>query len=286
MNLKSLADRAAGFLLTRILLRALKKDRQHLNKDMSASIAFFGFLSMFPLILAVIAVGSRFLDSDAVRSYLYDVIVQTMPGSASFISENIDTLVRLRGSMTAASVVVLFWSASKMVGAITRGLNHTLEVGCDYAFFLSSLRSFCLTLTVPFLLFVSAAASPVAEVLATSDLIRVSDTHRDLIEFAAGQLTSFVIAFLVISTIYVLIPYHRPNWPSLLWGTLVATILYEVGKKGFLLYVSNATHFAAVYGSLSSMIVLLVWLYFSARFLLFGAEVVAALEVDKTKELE
>jgi membrane protein len=286
MNVKSLADKASGFPLTRIFLRAYKKDRQHLNKDMSASIAFFGFLSMFPLILAAIAVGSQFLDSDAVRSYLDNVIVQTMPGSASFMSENIDALVRLRGPMTVASIVVLFWSASKMVGAITRGLNHTLEISLDYVFVLSSLRNFCLTLAVSILLLVSAGASPVAEVLTASDLIRTGDTLRNLIEFTAGQLTSFVIAFLVIGTIYALIPYHRPAWPSLLWGALVATIMYELGKAGFLLYIGNATHFKAVYGSLSSIIVLLIWLYFSARFLLFGAEVVAVLEEDKSKGLE
>ena len=133
---------------------------------------------------------------------------------------------------------------------------------------------------------IRSAASPVAEVLTAFDLIQPSDTLRNLFEFTAGQLTSFVIAFLVIGTIYALIPYHRPGWPSLLLGTLVATIMYELGKAGFLLYIGTATHFKAVYGSLSSMIVLLIWLYFSARFLLFGAEVVAVLEEDKTKELE
>lgn len=269
-----------------MLVRAYKLSGQHFHKDMSASIAFFSFLSIFPLILAVIAVGSRFLDSVAVRSYLDDVIVETMPGSASFMLENIDTLVRLRGPVTAASIVVLFWSASKMVGAISRGINHTLEIRHDYTFLLSSVRNFCLTLTVPVLLFVSAAASPFAEVLTTFDQFRPSDTLRHLIELTAGQLTSFVIAFLVIGTIYALVPYRRPGWPSLFWGALVASIMYELGKAGFLLYVGNVTHFTAVYGSISAMIVLLIWLYLSARFLLFGAEVVALLEESNSKESE
>jgi membrane protein len=135
MNLKSLADKARGLPVFGMLLRAYNISDQHFHKDMSASIAFFSFLSIFPLILAVIAVGSRFLDSDAVRSYLDEVIFQTMPGSASFMLENIDALVRLRGPMTAASIAVLFWSASKMVGAISRGINHTLEIRRSYAFF-------------------------------------------------------------------------------------------------------------------------------------------------------
>lgn len=283
MNLESFADRAYRHPLIGILLRAYKKSRQNLNKDMSASIAFFSFLSIFPLMLAVIAVGSRFLDSDAVRSYLNEFIVQTMPGSASFVSENIDALVRLRGPMTAASVVVLFWSASKMVGAMTRGINHALGITRNYAFFLSPLRNFGLTLTVPLLLLVSTAASPVAEILTAFDLSNLGGTVRGLIEFSAGHLSSFLLTLLVISMIYVLIPYRRPAWSSLLSGALLAAILFELGKEGFLLYVGGAARYEAVYGSLSSIIVLLIWLYYSARFMLYGSEVVAVLEQEKSE---
>ena len=64
-------------------------------------------------------------------------------------------------------------------------------------------------------------------------------------------------------------------------GTLVASLLFDLGRRGFVLYVGNASRFDAVYGSLTSIIVLLIWLYFSARFLLYGSEVIAVCDNAK-----
>ena len=58
-------------------------------------------------------------------------------------------------------------------------------------------------------------------------------------------------------------------------GAVVAAVLIEVGKEAFTFYVGNISRFDALYGSVSSIIVLLIWLYFSAAVLLFGAEVIA-----------
>ena len=66
------------------------------------------------------------------------------------------------------------------------------------------------------------------------------------------------------------------NMPgSPLPGLLVAAVLIETGKSLFVWYVETAANYSAVYGSVSSIIVLLIWLYFSARVVLFGAEVIS-----------
>ena len=77
--------------------------------------------------------------------------------------------------------------------------------------------------------------------------------------------------------LFKLVPYQRPAWREVLTGALVGAFLFEIGKSLFGIYVQNIAHLQAVYGSLSSIIVLLLWLYFSARVLLFGAELVAVL---------
>ena len=281
MSLEALQDRALELPYVGVLVRAYLESRNHFNKDMSASVAYFSFLSIFPLVLGIISVGSLFLDSSEVRLRLDNFIAEAVPGGATLIIENIDTLIRLRGPIGLISVGVLLWSASKMVGAMTRGVNFALGQKRNYAFFLSPLRNFGLTLTVSILLLAAMSVSPVAEILSDVDLGWPSETIRDYLDVIAGNVVSFGITFAVFWSVYLLIPYKRPTWSALLPGTLVAALLFDAGRGGFLLYVGNASRFDAVYGSLTSIMVLLLWLYFSARFLLYGSEVIAVCENAK-----
>jgi membrane protein len=222
-----------------------------------------------------------FLDSSEVRLRLDNFIADAVPGGAALIIENIDTIIRLRGPVGTISVGVLLWSASKMVGAMTRGVNFALGQKRNYAFFLSPLRNFGLTVTVSVLLLIAMSVSPVAELLSDVDLGWPSEAVRGYLHVVAGGVASFAITFAVLWSVYLLIPYKRPSWSALLPGTLVATLLFDLGRRGFVLYVGNASRFDAVYGSLSSIIVLLIWLYFSSRFLLYGSEVIAVRENAK-----
>jgi membrane protein len=79
----------------------------------------------------------------------------------------------------------------------------------------------------------------------------------------------------LVGAVYTLVPYQRLTWRELLPGLLVAAFLIELGKSFFVWYVGTAAKYDAVYGSVSSIIVLLIWLYFSARVVLFGAEVIS-----------
>ena len=75
--------------------------------------------------------------------------------------------------------------------------------------------------------------------------------------------------------LYRILHYEAPAWGEVLPGALLGAFLYELGKAAFVFYVDNVAHLQAVYGSLSSVIVLLLWLYFSASVLLLGAELIA-----------
>ena len=284
MSLETITDRAQGLPYVGVLVRAYLESRHHFNKDMSASVAYFSFLSIFPLVLGIISVGSLFLDSSEVRLRLDNFITEAVPGGATLIIENIDTIIRLRGPVGAISVGVLLWSASKMVGAMTRGVNFALGQKRNYAFFLSPLRNFGITVTVSVLLLVAMSVLPAAEILSDVDLGWPSEAVRGFLDVIAGSVASFVITFGVLWSVYLLLPYKRPSWSALWPGTLVAAVLFDLGRRGFLLYVGNASRFDAVYGSLSSIIVLLIWLYFSARFLLYGSEVIAVCEKRQTGE--
>ena len=76
-------------------------------------------------------------------------------------------------------------------------------------------------------------------------------------------------------TLYTFVPYERPKWREVLPAALLAALMFELAKVVFGLYIDNVARLHAVYGPLSSVIVLLLWLYFSAKVLLLGAEMIA-----------
>jgi membrane protein len=269
------AEKASKLPVIGTLICAAQKSRKDLSKDMSASIAYFTFLSMFPLILGLFALSGFFLKSAEVEASLNNLLIQLLPASSEFITRNIDSLIRLRGTMGIASIIVLMWSASKMVGAFSRGINKALGFKRPYAVYMSSLRNFALTLAVSLLVFVTIALAPLVDVLDELQLAWVGSRWNAVIDLVTGHLASFAISATMISAVYLLLPFKRLRWKELAPGILVSACIIELGKKFFVVYVSNVSPYDAVYGSVSSIIVLLIWLYFSAYVILYGSEVIA-----------
>jgi membrane protein len=268
-----LKQTACNIPLLGILVRAGLRGSKGNIKDSAAGIAYFCFLSLFPLILGLIALASSVLKSERLRQLVLVWIEEFFPVGSDYVMQNIESMVRLRGAASLASVVVLFWSAKKMVGAISRGINSTLEQKRDYAVVLSPLRNFGLVVVITVLMFTTIAISPLADVISTLELDFLGQGWRNFINLIGGHAVSAVSTGAMIACTYFLTPYHRPTWKETWRGLLTATILVELGKKVFVLYVDNSSSLSAIYGSISTTIVLMLWLYFFARVLLFGAEV-------------
>ena len=283
MSLESLSESLSRLPVVGPVVRAVLKSRHDHAKDMAASIAYFSFFSLFPLFLGIIAAGSLFLDSAEIQSRLDRLLADTLPGSADFVRKNVEALIRLRSAAGVASIASLLWSASKMFGAVNRGINRALGLTRTHSFYLSPLRYFLLTLTVSLLLFLSMAVSTGVDLLAQLNLGLFGDRVDNVLTLLGGHMTSYLFVFVMLGALYYLVPYERPSWREVLPGALFAAFLYELGKAGFMLYIENVAHLEAVYGSVSSIIVLLLWLYYSARVLLFGAELIAVRLVPSRK---
>jgi membrane protein len=257
-----------------ILVRASDKGLENQGKDSAASIAYYTLLSLFPMILGLVSIGGFFLKSEVIQLRVNNLIVEMLPVSADFVTRNIESLVRIRGAAGITSVIVLMWSASKMVGAMSRAINRALGMRRNYAIYLSSLRYFALTLIVAVLILLTLAVAPAAKLLSELELELLGKRWNTVLDVIANRTVGLLATGLMVGAVYALIPYQKLPWRDLLPGLLVAAVLIDTGKSLFVWYMETAANYSAVYGSVSSIIVLLIWLYFSARVVLFGAEVI------------
>lgn len=256
----------------RILVQTVREALHDNAKDLAATIAFWAFFSIFPLLIGVISLAGFFLESAQLQARIGEAVANMFPGSASLVRDNIESVVRLRGTMSWISIGGLLWTAGKGFGAITRAVNRTLDAKRTHSPLLSKLRYFLMTAAVTILMILSIGITVIIEVVLEPAFLARFGLDTIEVPHLEGSAASFILVFLIFVLIYKMAPYVAVCWRQVWPGALLAAMLFELCKTLFVFYLDRIAHFEAVYGSLSSIIVMLLWLYVSALILVFGAE--------------
>lgn len=255
-----------------IVIRTIRESMRDNAKDLAAAIAFWSFFSIFPLLIGIFSLAGYFLESVQIQSRISEVIGELLPGSASLVRDNLEAVIRYRGAMSWVAIGGLLWTAGKAFGAITRAVNQALEAKRTHSFLLSKLRYFLMAVAVSIMIIVSTGTTVAVEIILDPAFLSRIGLEAIDVPRLRGWALSFVLAFSTFALIYKMAPYIKVAWRHVVPGALLAALLFELLKAAFLLYLDRIAHFEAVYGSLSSIIVLLLWLYVSALMLVFGAE--------------
>ncbi len=255
-----------------LFVETIRKAQRDQVNDLAAVIAFWSFFSIFPLLIAILAVAGHFLKSEELKERIFEAITNLLPGSADLVQQNIEAMVSYRGTMSFVAVIGLLWSASKVFGAITRAVNRALGDKPKRSYLMARLRYFTMAVAVTILTVVAIGTTVVIEIVTDADFLARFGLAPIGLPRVTGNALSFVLIMLIFALIYKVTPYVEVQWRQVLPGSLLAALLFELGKKGFVLYLDKVAHFEAIYGSLSSIIVLLLWLYLSSLFLIYGAE--------------
>jgi membrane protein len=255
-----------------LLVETVKEASHDHAKDLAAAIAFWAFFSIFPLLIGILSLAGYLLQSAELQARIYEVVTDMFPGSASLVRDNLDAVVQYRGTMSWVGIGGLLWTASKGFGAITRAVNRALGAERTDNFLLSRIRNFFMVVAVSVLMIASIAITVALEIALDPSFLSRLGLDAVNLPRLQGWTANFVLVFLIFALIYKLAPYVEVRWRQVLPGALLAAALFELVKSVFVVYLDRIADFEAVYGSLSSIIVLLLWLYLSAVILIYGAE--------------
>lgn len=255
-------------------LRLYRRSEQAELGLISAGVAFFGFLAIFPAAAAVIAVWGTVYDPSVIQTQV-DLLKGFLPPDAlSLVRTQVQGLLAVRGPQlgwaTILSTLFALWSARAGVAALIRGLNaiHQLpnRPGGHH-----QLRAMLLTLALMGL----ALAAMLVTVVAPLIIGLLPMPGDDAAVLHRANLALGVI--LVVVSVGIAYRYG-PNFgqrrpPFFSWGLLVAVVLWALAARGFMLYLANFPSYNRVYGSIGAVVVLQMWLYVSAYSVLLGAAV-------------
>ena len=251
----------------------------HQIGDMAASIAYYALFAIFPLFLGIISIASMVLDRVEVETELLKLAAQYLPGAGNVIKNNIDQVFRARGAIGIVALLGLIWSASALFGALTRVLDRAWGVAQTRAFHVAKLRSLIMVVSVAALFILSLSSTTL---LQTADRLAVVDPFGLGGFLASGarvllQGSSLFGSIAMPMLLYRFAPSQPMPWRDVAPAAVFAGFMFEVAKNAFLFYLSQFAQFDKVYGSLSVVIVLLLWAYISSLILIVGAEFGAAL---------
>lgn len=275
------------------LLTVLKRVAGEIRGDhltlMSGGIAFWGMVAVFPALLAMITLYGLIADPLQVAEQI-EAVASVLPGDA----ENPETLQGIlatamrdaasqdQGALTVSLVVTIggaLWTASAGVAGLIEGVNAAYDE-VDTRPYLKK-RGLALLLTLGAIVFLSLSVGLIAVVPVVLRLVGLEGVAATLISVARWPLLAAAIMG-SLAVIYRVGPNRdsaRTRWRSP--GALVATVLFLLVSSGFSLYVTTfggRDSYAATYGALTGVIVLLFWLFLSAFAILLGAEVNNELE--------
>lgn len=239
----------------------------------SAGVAFFGFLALFPATAVIIAVWGALSDPAVIEAQV-DLLRPVLPPDAlSLLRTQIRALVAVSGAplgwATAFSLLLALWSARAGVDALIRGLNaiHRLP---NRAAGHHHLRAMILTLALMGMALAAMLATVVAPLVIGLLPLPGDDA---LILHRANLALGVVLVIISISLAYRFGPNHRRPPRLFTPGLWVAVSLWALAARGFMLYLANFPSYNKVYGTIGAVVILLMWLYASAFAVLFGAAV-------------
>jgi membrane protein len=235
----------------------------------AAAIAYYAFLSTFPLIMGLIAVFGFFLPSVNLQDKMLNFVGDNIPGATNILKQNIGNIIDLRGAMGILSIVVFFWGASGMFGAISLTINRVWDIRrYRRSYFIRKASELGMISSIGILFLLSLGTSAIISIIFKALDLPAADL---IIVDLGSRFVAFLLMLAVFLLLYKLIPNARTYWRDIWPGALLAAVLFEIARTLFIFYINHLANYQLIYGSIASIIVLLVWIYYSAFIMILGA---------------
>ena len=248
---------------------------------LAAGVAFYALLSVVPMALLFVSIFSYFAEPEEITSWIVERFGEETPVSPDFLLETVEGARAIRGPASILGFFGTILSSTLAFAAIMRSINRAWGlIGTGTRTFLRrKLWEFALLVAVAFLLLLAYAAANIFDVLREGPLpgthIRLS-VDNSMWRFFLTVLPFAAIAGML-ALMYKLIPTTDVRWREALLPGLLAALALMIANALLGWYIHNLGYYNAVYGSLASVIVLLLWIYVCANIVIVGAALSAVL---------
>ena len=244
----------------------------------AAQVAFYFTFALFPLLLFLMSLlGIILSDKQDLQVELFTILRQVMPETAfDLVKKTLDEVTaNASGGKLTLGILITLWSASAGIDNMRGTLNEVYNLKETRSWFRAKATSLVLTICIGVLILTALASIVYGSQFFDTFFPIDSPYLLEALEWVAV----LILLLLAFATLYNFAPNHEPfEWKWISPGAIIGIILWIVLSGAFRLYLSYFDSYAATYGSLGAVIILLLWLYLTALVILIGGAVNAIMD--------
>lgn len=270
--------------LIRKVRRFYRKCKEDRIDVYAAQASFFILLSLMPVLMLFLTL-IQYLPITS--NQVMDIMMEVFPEDVSkYIKMLVEEIFVPSTALLSGSAIAAIWAAGKGIMGLTNGLNSVNRIKETRNYFMIRIRSAFYTL-----LMVLAIIVAVGILIFGNEILIFLQEHIPIIEKMSGYIISMQtsIALLLLMVLflamYVILPNRKTKVKKQLPGAAIASLAWAICSYGFSIYMDIYTQVSKVYGSIGSIIVVMLWLYFCMWILFMGAEINCYLDDPKSFHL-
>jgi membrane protein len=274
----------------------LKKSAREFNDDegfkLSASLSYYTIFSVAPFLLIVISVASFLFRRESVETRVYGQVRQLVGSDAASQIQDIITNVQIKehgvwGIIVGGAVLII--GATSVFTEIQGSINYMWSIRTKpkksiLKLVLDRLLSFSLIIGIAFILLVSLVINSVMDAIYGRLEAMFPDSSVHLL-YTVNLVAIVIVISLLFTVMYKVLPDAKISWKDSLVGAAFTAVLFILGKFLIGLYIGNSS-LGATYGTVASVFVIMVWIYYTSIILYFGAEFTKVYSRDMGKGIK
>ena len=264
---------AAGHAAWPALRRLVQSD----DLTFASSIAYYALLSLFPLLLLLFSFLGRVTTDPEVRTALMDLVLQYFPQRVDFVTSQLEEVQGASGGLiTAGGVIVSVWTALGVFRAISSAVDHAWNVETRRSFLKHQAAAFLMLVAAGVVMLAALLVVSVAEFVATSWFGPLIEEMPWLAQVTAVALRypATLLLIVVVGLILYFVPNTTVRFDDIWPGAVLTGVLWRLALEVFSWYLGLGV--LSVLGSVTAIVVFLLWIYISAVILIYGVEFSAA----------
>jgi len=260
-----------------LFVQAAKEFSEDNALKFSASLSYYTLFSLAPILIIVIAISSTFFGREAAEGYLYTQFEGLLGTVGALQVQEMIRNAHISGSTTIATIIgvaTLIFGATGVFLEIQDSINSIWSLKAKpkrgwLKFLQNRLLSFSLIVGIGFLLLVSLVLSAMLSVI--YDFLNRRFGEMAWLSWIIANVINITTVMLLFSVIFKVLPDAKVKWRDVMVGALFTAALFLIGKWAINIYLSRSSTLS-VYGAAGAVVLIILWVYYSAAILYFGAE--------------
>ncbi len=264
-----------------LLFRTTRNFVLNEGSHMAAGVAYYAIFSLFPLMLATIAVTEYFIHSADLQSDVIHFVDRQFPGQDhDFVEDHLADLQAARSALGAIAMVGLIWAGRAVFGAVRRVVNRAWKIAEPPHFLIDQIAQIAASMGAVLLFISAAVAGSVGRAVASeTELLPVAIPWGFFFNYLP-----FIVSMGLFVLVYRMLPDTDVRWRDAIVPGIIAAIALEVTKLLFSFYLANLSRLDLVYGSIATVVVTMLFLYVVSVILVWCAEFSS--EIRRTDEAQ